>query len=427
MSTTVTYKGSTLTTVDNETKTLKTAGKYMEGDVIITDVTQSGGVSITEETDVGGGTIVHINSGIVVSGTKTITTNGTHDVTNYAAAEVNVPTGGQINNQTKTGINPSTSSQTITYDSGYTGLESVQINAMPAMTLPTTTSGTGSGTTKATVSRSTSDQYINIPTGYNSAAANYKVSAVPNGTATAPSTISGTSATVSTGTNTLTLSKTVSVTPNVSTAGYISSGTAGNSNVSLTASVTTKAATTYHPSTTDQTVAASTYLTGDQTFKAVTLSNLTADNIKSGVVVKVGDSTDDDCVTSVTGTYSGGGGGSFNVATTTWTNSSNTTTSHQFTSLSGTPKFAVLRCTTQLTRSSNQTYYYIADIVWNGTSAYGNYHLRSNGSYNNVASNATTKYTVTTSTNSITFTSGGSRSAAPGSFYNGTYELTYVY
>ena len=38
MSTTVTYKGSTLTTVNNNTKTLKTAGKYMEGDVVLTDV-----------------------------------------------------------------------------------------------------------------------------------------------------------------------------------------------------------------------------------------------------------------------------------------------------------------------------------------------------------------------------------------------------
>lgn len=43
MSTTVTYKGSTLTTVENATKTLVTSGKYMEGDVIITDVTSGGG------------------------------------------------------------------------------------------------------------------------------------------------------------------------------------------------------------------------------------------------------------------------------------------------------------------------------------------------------------------------------------------------
>ena len=39
MSTTVKYKGNTLTTVSNATKTLKTAGKYMEGDVVLTDET----------------------------------------------------------------------------------------------------------------------------------------------------------------------------------------------------------------------------------------------------------------------------------------------------------------------------------------------------------------------------------------------------
>ena len=158
---------------------------------------------------------------------------------------------------------------------------------------------------------------------------------------------------------------------------------------------------------------------------AVSQTNLTAANIKSGTTISISNGSTN--LWSVTGTYSGGGGGSFSVATTTWNNSTNTTTSHQFTGLSGTPKFAVLRCTSQLTRSSNQTYYYIADIVWNGTDAYGNYHLRSNGSFNNVASDATTKFTVTTGTNSITFTSGGTRGGAPGSFYNGTYELTYIY
>ena len=41
MSTTVTYKDQTLTTAQNQTKVLETAGKYMEDDVTITDVTQS--------------------------------------------------------------------------------------------------------------------------------------------------------------------------------------------------------------------------------------------------------------------------------------------------------------------------------------------------------------------------------------------------
>ena len=39
MSTTVSYKGSTIATVDNNTKTLTTQGKYLEADIILTDVT----------------------------------------------------------------------------------------------------------------------------------------------------------------------------------------------------------------------------------------------------------------------------------------------------------------------------------------------------------------------------------------------------
>ena len=104
------------------------------------------------------------------------------------------------------------------------------------------------------------------------------------------------------GTNTLTLSKSVSVTPNVTTAGYISAGTAGNSTVSLTASVTTKAAATYNTSTSDQTISASQYLTGAQTIKAVQVSGLSADKILSGTTVTVGDSNDPDRIASVTGT-----------------------------------------------------------------------------------------------------------------------------
>ena len=195
---------------------------------------------------------------------------------------------------------PTASGATVTIPAGYYSAQTTK--SVDTMTLPTSAaaSATTGYTSKATISRSTSDQYINIAPGYNSAGGYYKISAVANGSATAPSTISGTSATVSTGTNTLTLTKTVSVTPTVS-AGYVSSGTAGNSSISLTASVTTKAAATYHPSTTAQSIAASTYLTGAQTIAAVTIANLSASNIVSGVTIKVGDSSDDDCVASVTG------------------------------------------------------------------------------------------------------------------------------
>ncbi len=154
---------------------------------------------------------------------------------------------------------------------------------------------------------------------------------------------------------------------------------------------------------------------------AVSQTNLTAANIKNGTTVTVSNGTTN--LWSVTGTYTGGGGGSASVATTTWSNSSNTTTSHQFTNLSGTPKAAFLRCTSSLSRSSNSSNYFIADMVWDGTSCKGNSFRRSNGTYANVTSG----YTVTTGSNSITFTSSGTSTTNPGSFYNGSYELTYVY
>ena len=87
---------------------------------------------------------------------------------------------------------------------------------------------------------------------------------------------------MSTGTNTLTLSKSISNTP-VVTAGYVASGTAGTSAVSLTASVTTKAAATITPGTSDQTIASGTYLTGAQTISGD--ADLVAGNIKSGVTI----------------------------------------------------------------------------------------------------------------------------------------------
>ena len=86
MSTTVSYKGNTIATVNNETKSLATSGTWLEDDITITDSSSSPSL------------------------------------------------------QSKTNIDPTTSSQTITADYGYDGLSSVQINAMPS----------GSATTPAT-------------------------------------------------------------------------------------------------------------------------------------------------------------------------------------------------------------------------------------------------------------------------------------
>lgn len=135
---------------------------------------------------------------------------------------------------------------------------------------------TGTIETKTSSNLTASGATVTAPAGYYATQATKSVS---SGSATAPSTISGTSASVSTGTNTLTLSKTVSVTPTV-TAGYVSSGTAGNASVSLTASVTTKGAATITPGTTNQTISSGTYLTGTQTISGD--ANLVAGNIVSG-------------------------------------------------------------------------------------------------------------------------------------------------
>lgn len=117
---------------------------------------------------------------------------------------------------------------------------------------------------------------VTAPAGFYASQAS---ASVASGSATAPTTISGTSASVSTGNNTLTLSKSISVTP-VVTAGYVANGTAKSSNVSLTASVSTKGATTYTPSTSNQTIASGTYLTGAQTISGD--ANLVGGNIVAG-------------------------------------------------------------------------------------------------------------------------------------------------
>ena len=138
---------------------------------------------------------------------------------------------------------------------------------------------TGNIATKTSSDLTVSGATVTAPAGYYATNA---TKTVASGAATAPATISGTSATVSTGTNTITLSKTVSVTPTV-TAGYVSSGTAGNSAVSLTASVTTKAAATITPTTSNQEIAAGTYLTGKQTILGD--ANLVSGNIVDGVSI----------------------------------------------------------------------------------------------------------------------------------------------
>ena len=593
-----------------------------------------------------------------------------------------------------TTVTPTTSQQTIG-GSDYMMEGAVTVEAMPSGTAgtPTATKGTVSnhsisvtpsvtnttgyitgGTKTGTAVTVSASELVSgnksiVAAGNSIDVTDYATVSVASGSATAPATISGTAATVSTGTNTLTLTKTISITPTVS-AGYVSSGTAGNSSVSLTANVTTKAAATITPTTSNQTIAAGTYLTGAQTIAGD--SNLVASNIKKNVPIfgvtgsyegdgggesegiKIGTSTytlsarsnsigfetngevtsfvvlahgqltpnqtpliasnfydgtnfgnsaqlitntsngqvsytSAGCyfedqgnmliirsaandfeatqydliytyggstsdiytsdvqvgsgATSITftglegeptywscvfksnfstssgyqrviavandgintiglemdssahysdshwtasynngsltitsqstnaggyfhqpgyyqltycidgtvapieieveplsitqnGTYTApsgkayspvtvavSGGGGANIDTKSVTNSSNQNTSISFSSMKGQPKAFFARCTATLSRSSSNTYYYVADMVYDGTSTVGNMHARSNGQYSNITSGYSWSYSGTT----LTLTSSGARNTSPGSFYNGTYELVYIY
>lgn len=153
--------------------------------------------------------------------------------------------------QSKT-VTPSTTSQTVQPDSGYDGLSSVTVNAMPS----------GSASTPAT-----------------SITANPSISVSSGGLITA------------------TASASQSVTPTVS-AGYVSTGTAGTVTVSgsNTQQLTTQSAQTITPTTQNQTIAAGKYLTGAQTILGD--ANLLAENIKKDV-----------SIFGVTGTLEGGGSG----------------------------------------------------------------------------------------------------------------------
>jgi hypothetical protein len=121
--------------------------------------------------------------------------------------------------------------ETLEKDSGYDGLGEVTINV----------SAIPSDYVGSEIARRDSDDLtasgaaVSVPAGYYDEAAS---KSVQSGSATAPASVTGSSAAVSVGTGTITLSQTISVTPSVS-AGYVESGTAGNSAISLTGAMST--------------------------------------------------------------------------------------------------------------------------------------------------------------------------------------------
>lgn len=276
MSTTVTYKGNTLTTAENQTRVLKTSGKYMEDDVTIVDVT-SGQTpteyiftfyrdeedeylfvpNLSDYSDMVAAVQAGYDIAFVVGGeyaafenavefTQFVATSigpwsnyfeyyvycydnndlmrssviyGYDGSTGTVHAEVvdrqylDLP----ADLQAKTGITPTESSQTITADSGYDGLSSVQINAIPSNYVGSNIPSRSSS--DLTVSGAT----VTAPSGYYASNAS-KV--VASGTAGTPTATKGTVSNHS-----------VSVTPSVTnTTGYIAGSTKTGVAVTVTAS-----------------------------------------------------------------------------------------------------------------------------------------------------------------------------------------------
>lgn len=276
MSATIKYKGNTIASITTDSsKTLKTSGKYCEGDIVVENV-QDGGIT--------------------PSGNKAITaTTSTQtgiDVTNYATVSV-APTPSETKSVTTNGD--------VTPSSGKL-LSKVTVN------VPT---GTARNSSDLTASGAT----VNVPAGLYSSAASKSVASGTAGTPTASkSAVSNNS---------------VTVTPSVTnTEGYITGGTKTGTGVKVSASelvsgnkaitpsetaqsgidvtnfktasvgaisstyvgsgVTRKAAATVAPSTSEQTVCASgVYTTGEQKVSAITPSivgNLDASSFAASIV-----------------------------------------------------------------------------------------------------------------------------------------------
>lgn len=200
--------------------------------------------------------------------------------------------GGGGNMQTKSvSYTPSETaiSASVTPDPGYDGLYRVNVSVGAI-----SSTYVGSGITQRTSSDlSASGATVTAPAGY------YSV----NATKTIPNA----------STPTLELMSINASGDIVAEIDYQDAGYVDNNTYTLTQSsaIPVQAAQTIYPSASDQSIASGKYLTGAQTIKGVTYTNLTAGNIKKDVVVEIGDSADSDRIVSVTGTYEGGGSSDF--------------------------------------------------------------------------------------------------------------------
>lgn len=188
------------------------------------------------------------------SGSKTLLTEG-----KYCEDDIVVQYTRYSPNLQSKQVSPTTSSQTVSPDSGYDGLSSVTVNAMPSGTAgtPTATKGTVSnhsvsvtpsvtnttgyitgGTKTGTAVTVSASELVSgtktISSSGTTDVTNYASASVASGSARTPATTITANPTISvsaSGMITASVSKTQNVTPSV-TAGYVASGTSGTITVS---------------------------------------------------------------------------------------------------------------------------------------------------------------------------------------------------